>query len=62
LAELNLDRDRAPAALDRIRPTASSITLDRGAIARFGSAMREAIATGEVPFRKAYIQSVVDPY
>src|SRR5262245_51727300 len=60
IAELKLERDRAQAALDRIRPPASSITLDPEAIARFGGAMREAITAGDIRFRKAYIQSVVD--
>jgi hypothetical protein len=58
IADLKLERERA--ALDRVRPTASAIRIDSEAIARFGRAMRESITTGEIPFCKAYIQSIVD--
>ncbi len=58
---LKLDRDRAQAALERIKARASfTSVIDPEAIERFGRAMRENITTGEIPFRKAYIRSVVD--
>ncbi len=61
IASLKLDRDRAKAALERIKSQAAAPTaFDSEAIERFGRAMRDNIATGEIPFRKAYIQSVVD--
>ncbi len=61
LAGLKLDRDRAKTALERIKAqTAAPTAFDSEAIERFGRAMRENIATGDIPFRKAYIQSVVD--
>ena len=61
LASLKLDRDRAKIALDRIKAqTAAPTAFDSEAIERFGRAMRENIASGDIPFRKAYIQSVVD--
>ena len=61
LAKLKLDRDRARTALDRIKlQTTAPTAFDSETIERFSRAMREDIATGKVPFRKAYIQSVVD--
>ncbi len=61
VSTLKSERDRAQAALERIRPQA----LGAGAfgpdvIERFGRAMRENITSGETHFRKAYIRSVVD--
>ncbi|MCE4225941.1 recombinase family protein [Methylobacterium sp. C25] len=61
LAALKLDRDRAKAALDRIRvaePAAE--TIDPDLIERFGTLMRENVANGEIPFRKAWLQAIVD--
>ncbi len=61
LGSLKLDRERARTALDRIKSQAAAPTaFDSEAIERFGRAMRENIASGDIPFRKAYIQSVVD--
>ena len=61
LADLKLDRDRAKTTLDRIKAqTAAPTEFDSAAIERFGRAMQENITSGEIPFRKAYIQSVVD--
>ena len=61
LAALKLDRDRAKAALDRIRinerPEAS---IAPDLVERFGRLMRENVTAGEIPFRKAWIQSIVD--
>ena len=61
LASIKLDRDRSRLALERIRSTnASPAPFEPEAIERFGRVMRENITSGEIPFRKAYIQSVVD--
>jgi site-specific DNA recombinase len=61
LAALKADWDRVDAALHRaesgVRPTVqiSPVVLDR-----FGQLMREKLTTGEAPFRKAYLGSIVD--
>ncbi|MGA0534079.1 recombinase family protein [Hansschlegelia sp. KR7-227] len=61
LATLKADRDKAKAALDRIlERSASAFSFDPEAIERFGRLMRQNITSGDVPFRKAYIRSVVD--
>lgn len=61
IASLKLDRERAQAALDRIQVQAQPATeIPPEMIERFGQAMRENIANGEVPFRKAYLRSVID--
>lgn len=61
IASLKLGRDRATSALERIRAQTSLPTaFEPEVIERFGRAMREKIASGPIPFRKAYIQSVVD--
>ena len=61
LNTLKADRDRARAALERVRSHASpSIQIDPALIERFGRAMREKFSTGSVPFRKAYLQSLID--
>ncbi|WP_280712001.1 recombinase family protein [Bradyrhizobium sp. BR13661] len=61
IASLKLDRDRAKTALERIKSqTAGATVFDSEAIERFGRAMRENITSGDIPFRKAYIRSVVD--
>ncbi|MCP4565388.1 MAG: hypothetical protein GY873_17215 [Bosea sp.] len=61
IAALKLERDRATAALERIKAQAAPpTTLQPEAIERFGRLMRESVTTGDIPFRKAYIQSVVD--
>jgi len=61
LAALKQEWDRANAAFDRInvdaRPPAE-ITLEL--IERFGRLMRETVTTGEIPFRKAWLQAIVD--
>ena len=61
LVALKADRDRAHAALERaksgLRPT---VNITPAAIARFGQTMREKLTSGETPFRKAYIGSIVD--
>ena len=60
ITSLKLDRDRAKSALERIRHRLPAIKLDPEVIERFGRAMRQNITTGGIPFRKAYIQAVVD--
>jgi site-specific DNA recombinase len=58
---LKADRDRAQAALDRarsgLRPVAG---MSPFVVDRFGRTMREKLTTGEVPFQKAYLGSIVD--
>ena len=61
LNTLKADRDRARAALERARSHAApSIQIDPALIERFGRTMREKFSTGSVPFRKAYLQSLID--
>ena len=61
VAALRLDRERAQAALDRARSQAiPAAEIPPEVIERFGHAMREYIANGEIPFRKAYLRSVID--
>ena len=61
LAVLKTDRERAKAALERIKvQSAPNIALESDQIERFGAFMRERITTGETTFRKAYLRSIVD--
>lgn len=60
IADLKSDRDRAKEALARIKLRPKLTTFDPQTIERFGQIMRENIAFGPVPFRKAYIKSVVE--
>ncbi|MBN8960605.1 MAG: hypothetical protein J0H71_05690 [Rhizobiales bacterium] len=61
IASLKLDRERAQAAPDRIQAQATPATeAPPEMIGRFEQAMRESITSGEVPFRKAYLRSVID--
>lgn len=61
LAALKADRDRAKTALDRIhaaeRPPA---TIAPELIEEFGTLMRRNISEGTIPFRKAWLRSIVD--
>jgi site-specific DNA recombinase len=58
---LKADRDRAKAALERAKDhSVSHIRIDPALIERFGRTMREKFSTGSVPFRKAYLQSLID--
>lgn len=61
LAALKADRDLARAALDRIhaaeRPPAVIVP---ELVTEFGTLMRKNITEGPVPFRKAWLQSIVD--
>ena len=61
LTTLKADRDRAKAALERAREqSASQIQIDPALIERFGRTMRENFTAGSVPFRKAYLRSLID--
>lgn len=61
IASLKLDRERAQTALDRIRTQAiPAAKIPPEMIEKFGREMRENIANGEVPFRKAYLRAVID--
>jgi site-specific DNA recombinase len=61
ITALRADRDRARAALERaqaaMRPP---VDVNPTAIERFGQTMRENLTTGEIPFRKTYLGSIVD--
>lgn len=61
LNTLNLNRDRAKAALARAKENVGPpIQIDPALIERFSRAMRESFSTGSVPFRKAYLQSLIN--
>ena len=61
LNTLKAERDRAKAALDRAKEQASPrIEIDPALIERFGRTMRENFSIGSVPFRKAYLQALID--
>jgi site-specific DNA recombinase len=54
------DRDRAQAAFNRARTGAKPTVVSPAILERFGCLMREKLTTGDVPFRKAYLGSIVD--
>lgn len=59
LESLKLDREQA--ALDGVRAYALPATeIPPEMIEKFGREMRENIANGDVPFRKAYLRSIID--
>lgn len=61
IASLKLERERAQAALDRVRTqVVSAAAIPPEVIEKFGRATRENITKGEVPFRRAYLRSVID--
>jgi DNA invertase Pin-like site-specific DNA recombinase len=61
LDQLKTDRERAKAALERIvSSTARSAAIEPEAVEKFSRIMLENVASGAIPLRKAYIQSVVD--
>ena len=61
LNSLKADRDRAKAALEAAKSQiAPAIRIDPALIERFGRSMRENFTAGSVPFRKAYLQSLID--
>ncbi len=61
LVALKADRDRAHTAMERATSaTRPTVDITPDAIDRFGQLMREKLTSGDVPFRKAYIGSIVD--
>ena len=61
LNSLKADRDRAKAALERAKSQSShAIRIDPALLQQFGRSMRENITSGSIPFRKAYLQSLID--
>jgi hypothetical protein len=61
LNSLKADRDRAKAAFEAAKvQIAPAIRIDPALIERFGRGMREKFSSGSVPFRKAYLQSLID--
>lgn len=61
IAKLKADRDRAHSVLQRIENQGDAASrLDSDKLARFGQLIRSTITEGEVPFRKAYLRSLID--
>src|SRR5262249_4918293 len=61
LEALKADRDRAKAALERVKnQSAVPIIIDPAVIEQFTRVMRENFSTGSIPFRKAYLRAIVD--
>ena len=61
IAALEADQDRVQAALNRARAgVRPAVDISPVVVERFGQTMREELTTGEVPFRKAYLGSIVD--
>ena len=61
LDQLKTSRERAKAALDRIVASSNrSAAIEPEAVEKFSRFMRENVASGAIPFRKACIQSAVD--
>lgn len=61
LNALKAERDRAKAALERAKEQAGmQIQIDPALIEQFGRTMRENFSSGAIPFRKAYLQALVD--
>ena len=61
LDRLKTDRERAKTALDRIFANSNrSAAIEPEAVEKFSRFMVENVASGAIPFRKVYIQSVVD--
>ena len=61
LNSLKADRDRAKAALGVAKSHVSpTMRIDPALIEWFGRSMRERFTTGSVPFRKAYLQSLIE--
>jgi DNA invertase Pin-like site-specific DNA recombinase len=58
---LKADRDRAKAALEATKAQiAPAIRIDPALIERFGRNLRAKFTAGSTPFRKAYLQSLID--
>ena len=60
LNTLKAERDRAQAALERAKQhLAPQFQIDPALIERFGRMMQQHFTTGSVPFRKAFLQSLI---
>jgi site-specific DNA recombinase len=58
---LKLDRETAREALARAQSTRQQqIVIDEARVEAFGRLMRERLTTGEIPFRKAYLGTILD--
>ena len=61
LYSLKAERDRAKASLEAAKhQIAPGTRIDPALIDRFGRSMREKFTAGSVPFRKAYLRSLID--
>ena len=61
LAVAKRDRDIAAAGIKRVRRRiGAAFALDPNQIVAFSNYMRDRVRNGEVPFRKAYIRSIID--
>jgi site-specific DNA recombinase len=61
LNTLKADRDHAKAALKPAKSHSShAIQIDPALLEQFGRSMREDTTSGSIPFRKAYLQSLID--
>ncbi|HXW72306.1 MAG TPA: recombinase family protein [Methylocella sp.] len=60
ITQLKAGRDRAAAALDRVESQRPAIRLETDKIVCFGNLMRRNITEGEIPFRKAYLRSLIE--
>lgn len=61
IASLKMDRERIQTSLERVKTHAiPAAKIPPSVIADFGKKMREHLVSGEIPFRKAYLQSIVD--
>lgn len=60
IATLKLAHTNAKSALERVRSSMPDTPISPDMVVKFGRIMRENITTGDIPFRKTYIRSVVD--
>ena len=61
LDDLRADRDRARAALERLREQIREpVTVTPEQVDTFARVMRSRLQEGEVPFRKAYLRAIID--
>ncbi len=61
LSAAQKDRDIAAAGIERVRRrTGPALDLDPERIVAFSNYMKDRVRNGEIPFRKAYIRSIVD--
>jgi len=61
LNALKAERDTTKAALERAKASGGApILIDPALLERFGRNMREQFTSGSIPFRKAYLRSLID--